>query len=548
MAGLFGNYASKKDNGSLTQPVRQLFTRLWHDGGQMLAPSVPADREAGPQFLLDRLRLRFRDGAVERLFQRESVAESLGIVRTYLAAAAVLSRRAIVPALLAAVTVWIATGYATSPVAPFVWLRELPVMETLRYPYRFLLAAGLFVVELGAISVAALLWKARRNENAELAVGALCAVAVLGWGMQVNNFRVISHRAELAPMPPEVDQPFAQARGNRWVQGQFVALNRGSINCGEAYPIPMSDRLRGDLAQEEYLEDASAGSAKRIAWSPNGIDVDLALDRPTFLLVNQNYHPGWRASEGEVVSRDGLLAVRLPAGSHHVSLRFRPRSALGGGIVSLLAFAGLGAVSVVSRRRSRSKLNVALIAAAVVPLVAWGVVLAAWKEPPLPPVLRNPNGAPIQVETLPEGATPVGANFDVPVELVAAQVAPAPDEDGIEHVQLFWRLKEKAPHTLGVFVHLVDPDGGFKGADHELIAGTYFFDTAPTGVLLRDAFGANASDYKPGTWKVMVGLWHASGNGQRVPVRDAQGAAAPEHRVLVGTFVVPPKPSADKNP
>ena len=90
MAGLFGNYAREKDNRPLTEPMRQLFTRLCHDGGQMLAPSVPADREAGSQFLLDRLRLRFRDGAVERLFQRESVAESLGIVRTYLAAAAVL--------------------------------------------------------------------------------------------------------------------------------------------------------------------------------------------------------------------------------------------------------------------------------------------------------------------------------------------------------------------------------------------------------------------------------------------------------------------------
>jgi signal transduction histidine kinase len=56
----------------------------------MFAPSAPADPQAGPQFPLDRLRLRFRDSVTERQFQRESVAESIGIIRTYLAAAAAL--------------------------------------------------------------------------------------------------------------------------------------------------------------------------------------------------------------------------------------------------------------------------------------------------------------------------------------------------------------------------------------------------------------------------------------------------------------------------
>ncbi|MBV9548966.1 MAG: HAMP domain-containing histidine kinase [Alphaproteobacteria bacterium] len=56
----------------------------------MLTAPVPATREAGIAFLLDRLRLRFSDLGVERQFQRESISESLGIIRLYLAAATAL--------------------------------------------------------------------------------------------------------------------------------------------------------------------------------------------------------------------------------------------------------------------------------------------------------------------------------------------------------------------------------------------------------------------------------------------------------------------------
>jgi len=45
---------------------------------------------AEPDFLLDRLRLRFKSPDVERRFQLESITESLGIIRLYLAAAAAL--------------------------------------------------------------------------------------------------------------------------------------------------------------------------------------------------------------------------------------------------------------------------------------------------------------------------------------------------------------------------------------------------------------------------------------------------------------------------
>ena len=54
-----------------------------------LAPST-VQPNADAAFFLDRLRLRFVARSVERQFRHESIAESIGIIRTYLAAAAAL--------------------------------------------------------------------------------------------------------------------------------------------------------------------------------------------------------------------------------------------------------------------------------------------------------------------------------------------------------------------------------------------------------------------------------------------------------------------------
>ena len=95
--------------------------------------------------------------------------------------------------------------------------------------------------------------------------------------------------------------------------------------------------LRGDLPNEEYLRDPSEGEVVRRAWSPNRVDLHASLTRPARVYINQNWHPGWRASVGEVRQESGLLVLDLPAGEHDVALRFLPRAGLGGIAVTLAA-------------------------------------------------------------------------------------------------------------------------------------------------------------------------------------------------------------------
>ncbi|CAM3229868.1 hypothetical protein G4177_24130 [Corallococcus sp. ZKHCc1 1396] len=457
-----------------------------------------------------------------------------------LALGAVLSRRrAAYPAVLAGLCVWLASGYAAKP-SLFAALRLLPIFGTLRYPERFLVPAGLFLAELAALGFAALMIRARWGTAWKWTARVACGLALAGIAVQVVGFHRNARRVTLVPTPLAVDQPFAQARGNRWAQGVFLPLNRGSIACGEAWPVPMSERLRGDLSQEEYLEDASAGTARRVEWTPNRLVVDVDATRPTALLINQNWHPGWKSSVGEVVSREGLLGVTLPEGHHRVVLRFLPRSGLGGAAVSVLAWVGLAVLAWGPRRRGAWP-GPGAVAVAVVPLVAMGVLLAAWREPEAMPVLRNPDGSLLGTAALPPDARILHGRFERPVELVAAQVPAAPDAQGIVPLVLYWQVRGKVPRSVGIWVHVTGP-GERKTADHAVVGGTFFFSDAPRRALLRDAFALSTKDWEPGQWKVVVGLWYAGGDGSRLQAFTADDTPVPEDGFEVGTLTVPPKP------
>jgi hypothetical protein len=455
-----------------------------------------------------------------------------------LAAASLFSRRARGPGLAAGLCAWFATGYYFR-FSLFEALRALPFFDALRYPERFTFFLAFFLAVLGAAGLGGLWLRARRSALAAWGAVGLCGAALGGTVMARQGFEAIARRTSIVPAPARVEQPFAQARGNRWAQGYFLALNRGSIGCGEAYPVPMSRQLRGDLPQEEYLEDPSAGQVQRRLWSPQRLELEVHATRPVHLRVNQNWHPGWKSSVGEVVSREGLLGVSLPAGTHAVTLRFLPRSGLGGALVSLLAWGGLGVLAVGHRRRGplAAWKGGAL---AVAPLVLWALLGLCWREPAAPPVLANPNGAPLLVEALPPGASPARADFEVPVELHGALVPPGPDANGLVSFELFWRVTGSVPRAVGVFVHLVDAQGRWLNVDHEVLGGTFFFKNAPRGPLLRDAFAFSALRLPPGTWQVWVGLWNMREDGRRIAARTPSGGPLPDGRVLAGTFTVPP--------
>ncbi len=242
----------------------------------------------------------------------------------------------------------------TGPASAFHLLKRLPVLGALRYPERFAVMTFMFfafaasrgitlledlvpTVVLGvyrrlvafaksrgqALDVAAEPPRALRAAAVGLAV--IGALKVLGPQFEEIGLAQANASKGLFTEPPprELDQPFRQHRGNRRDAHVFPPIGMGSLNCVEGIPVPESARLRGDLPQEEYPADPAVADVKRVAWSPNAIDLDVDAKSSTTVYVNQNWARGWRTNAGTIRSEEGLLAIDLPAGHTRVELRYR---------------------------------------------------------------------------------------------------------------------------------------------------------------------------------------------------------------------------------
>jgi hypothetical protein len=473
----------------------------------------------------------------ERLFKAAAPAEGnytragqhyTGVVVCWLFALGVVRKRSWGALVLLLLAGWIATGFAYDKSA-FSWLRELPVLHMLRYPERFLLISCLFGCEIAAQGIDWLLAPARLIPRLGAPMLALAVgLAIYAQDGLVHNQRASAHGMWRSPTPLELDRPFKQARGNRWLAAHFASISRGSLNCWEAYPVPMSEALRGDLPQEEYLADERSGTAKRIDWSPNRVDVAVELERAGTLLINQNYHPGWHSSVGRVIDANGLIGVELPKGKHRVRVRFRPRSAVFGGAITLAAL--VCAFAWWKRRR-----RLIALSASTVPLLLL-CAFTLYDEPlPKEPPPRNADGSLVIADRLPADARPMRVEFALPIEIAGSKVERDVGE-GIGRIEVFWRVRGPVPQHLGISVHFESSKGRFVTADHDAIGASFLPRRAPRNVLLRDAASAVLDSAPDEHWRVYVCLWYTRGVPDRVKIHDPGGAVIDKDRVLIGEF------------
>jgi hypothetical protein len=449
--------------------------------------------------------------------------------------------------------VWLSMGFK-APGSPtysfFAALRNVPPYTMLRAPERILVLFALVFAATAALGI-------RRVEAAAGRSRWMVLVAILGHGLCVydtiwlvgNDHAEADSRAMVAA-PTRIPGAFHQSRGNRWLAAYYPAMNRGTLSCFDDYDVPMSPDLRGDLAEEEYLQDPSLGTVRERSWSPDKIELDVDVRQKARVLVNQNWHPGWRASGGRVVSANGLLAVDVAEGATEVTLHFLPRSAVGG----LLALATGLVVSAILWRAARRAEWISsgrewLLSAALcmAPFGAACLAFPLMHEPAArEPSYVTPEGEPMFVDARPEGATPVGAIWENGTTLQAARVRTEPSEDGqsmLATLELDWRLERDLPSGLGVFVHFESGPKNHFMADHVLFSGTLKPEDAPLHKTIRDVKDPVVISLgdTPATWKAYVGLWRARLDQRRIRlVEKGQGGGA-DDRVLVGTFEAPAK-------
>lgn len=447
-----------------------------------------------------------------------------------------VQRRAAAALLAGATWLWLAVGYGGSP-SLFALLRTVPPYTMLRAPERFLVPLALVAVVVAALGVSALEAIAKRRPR--FVFGALGAIVLLvaNAGLLLDNDRAVTGMRTLAPPPPSVEREFAQARGNRWMAAHYPPMSRGTLSCFDDYPVQQSGALRGDLDAEEFVADKDAGTVERRQWSPSRIALHAELRRPARVIVNQNWHPGWRASVGRVVSDDGRLAVDLPEGTHDFALRFLPRHAVGGAMATLIALAAAAAVW--RRARKSDRVDAAAFVLSLCPALGACLAIAFVHEPPrAPAALVTPSGEPIVADAPPPDARRLDTRFADGVVLEAVRLG---TKGSTMNLELDWRLDRAPPPGIGVFVH-VEPEGmDMFNVDHAAVSGVAPFEALPEKKTLRDASPAIAlptADRK--TYRVYVGLWRARRDGSRVRIEDKGSAqAAEDERVLVATFVAP---------
>jgi hypothetical protein len=449
-----------------------------------------------------------------------------------------------------ALWLWLSVGYQLKKGSLYAALRHVPPYTMLRAPERFLEVFILVFAVVAALTVRRVEVAAHRKPAYALLAFAYLAFLAGDLVLLVQNDLASARERSMVAPPPVIDRDFHQSRGNRWLAAYYPAMSRGVLACFDDYNVAQSPDLGAGLANEEYLRDTGAGTVQRTAWSPNRIDLHVELIRPARVYVNQNWHPGWHSSEGSVVSENELLAIDLPAGRRDLSLRFWPRSALGGGATSLAALA----VAILAWRRSRRDgdaietveawaRELALFASPVFVALLSFVLIREPRRPPQPRITRS--GAPIVADAPPGGGIALGAKWREGITLEGARLhfepSGRPEEKAVT-VELDWRLDKTPPKDLAAFVHIEGGPGHPIALNSALLSGVLSFSGAPLHMTLRDERepALLPRDGKPVTWKVYAGMYHALSNGARLEDIVSPGRTeAKDGRVLVGSFDIP---------
>ncbi len=128
-------------------------------------------------------------------------------------------------------------------------------------------------------------------------------------------------------------------------EATLKVIRTGLLPDGSAWE-PQRTALVESEPGEAQASSSQGGSAEVVRYEPNRVDVQTKAGGPSVLVLGENHYPGWRAyldgrSVGVLRVNYNQRGVMVPAGAHEVLFVYRPKSAMIGAVVSLLAALGL---------------------------------------------------------------------------------------------------------------------------------------------------------------------------------------------------------------
>ncbi len=262
------------------------------------------------------------------------------------------------------------------PYGPWWLLKHLPIYRDLRVPSRYALLFALAFPILCGGALDDLLERIRvaRGDRVRRVVAGLVVALALADGLAFDYVR-FNKVFDLPMALAARETRFVHYRGDWRSMMNQVFEGHGALACDEEAPLERAAELdEGEVPQVRLL-DPGAGQIVQTHWTQNRVELELALDRPTTVMVNQNWNEHWKATAGlgprpkdgvgcKVVrvgpkldrDRDGgRLGVEAPAGRYTLEIFYRPTSFVIGAVVSGVSLPLLLALFLWRRKRPASR-------------------------------------------------------------------------------------------------------------------------------------------------------------------------------------------------
>jgi len=246
--------------------------------------------------------------------------------------------------------------------------RNVLPYKSMRVPSRFRLVFQMFValwVALAVERVPRLLERFTRSKN-ELARGArvaLLGAAFLGVGDAMGlGMDIIEWMHQGAPERSVERSPRFYYGGPNLAEWlDQPRQNRAWLGCRSyEWPANMDAPVWvGDVPQAKPRPGSEASlTVTNVARTQNSFTFDVEAKEPGRVFLNSAHALGWRSSVGRVVDEGTLLALDVPAGTHHVRVRYWPRLLTPGIVITTTTLLGIGigwAAVRIRRRRAQAR-------------------------------------------------------------------------------------------------------------------------------------------------------------------------------------------------
>lgn len=243
--------------------------------------------------------------------------------------------------------------------APWSFLKAhvFPFKE-MRVPSRFRLEVTLFIAAYAGIAVDKVFERARKLPIsftlADAARTGALSLALIGAG-DVLSLAVTQHETAFTNPPEGKVEPspklyMATETANMIDQPR---QNLGRLACWDEWGFGAGAPLwTGDVPQARAAAGAEA-TVNNVVRTPNTFTFDVDARAPARILLNGTYDKSWRSNVGTTDDQQKQLVLDVPAGAHHVVVRYRPRTFGVGVALTFVGLAGTIAAFVLDARRRR---------------------------------------------------------------------------------------------------------------------------------------------------------------------------------------------------